>query len=186
MEIIGDPNLGPARVALGPITKLRVGKAVLAQFVVLGIIGLGIFAFAPMLTGYWVTTDAWGLATGFGAVTLLSLFAVAQAVAGIVQTYKLSVTIHDNGLSITQSWFKKKAVSWSAITGMQPPTGAGIFHAFRILSPGRNRMIVNRLCIKPSRGPHGEVVQHPDVQIVLDHYENWRQQYRGHLDHQGR
>lgn len=176
--------LGPVRAELEPMSRTAIGKVVLA---VTG--GLGAVSLLFVGVGALVLI----LATGFGfdfviglvlssAFLLFGVLGFGFAIVMSLQLHRTTATIHANGLSLGQSWFRRDQVLWSDVVSVEPPTGHGqLTRCDFTLRTGR-RVCADRLRLKPQPGASGTLTHHPDVQTVLSHLSAW-QQWNGHAWH---
>lgn len=173
--------LGPVRTHLEPMSRTSIGKAVLA---VTG----GLAAVSLLFVGVGVLVLL--LAAGFGfdfivglvlssAFFLFGALGFGFAIIMSLQLHRTTATIHTNGLSLGQSWFRKDHFLWSDVVSVEPPTGHGqLIRCDFILRSGK-RICADRLRLRPRPGAPGTLAHHPDVQTVLSHLSAW-QQWNGH------
>lgn len=173
-----NPMLGPLRVDLGPITRTPLWPAIRATHLITS--GT---AFVFLATG--AVFLVWRIASpdstkGVLASALsnfflgIGLLLVVFIVLNYLQIRRLAVRIHDNGLSIDRQWFRIAELPWSDILDMTLPELGGKASPFRIRLRTGQVLRVHRLRLTPVV-VHGQVVPHPDVRAVLDHYTAWRQ-----------
>lgn len=173
--------LGPVRAELEPMSRTTIGKVVLA---VTG--GLGAVSLLFVGVGALVLI----LATGFGfdfviglvlssAFFLFGVLGFGFAIVMSLQLHRTTATIHANGLSLGQSWFRRDQVLWSDVVSVEPPIGHGRFIRCDFTLRTGRRVCADRLRLKPQPGAPGTLTHHPDVQTVLSHLSAW-QQWNGH------
>jgi hypothetical protein len=89
-------------------------------------------------------------------------------------TNRLAVAIHDGGLRIDHVWFRRSQIAWSQVAAVAPPEpGESTPRCWLLLHDGR-RILVERLSLPSLRNHVGNVVPHPDVRMVIDHFLAWQ------------
>lgn len=181
--------LGPVRTRLEPMSTTGIGKAVLAVTGGLAAVSL-LFAGAGVLFLLLATGFGYGLGFGLGfnlsiGLVLSSAFFVfgalgfGFAIIMSVQLHRTTATIHTNGLSLGQSWFRTDRVLWSDVVSVERPTEHGQFVRCDFILRSGKRVCADRLRLRPRPGAPGTLSHHPDVQTVLSHLSAW-QQWNGH------
>lgn len=173
-----NPMLGPLRVDLGPMTRAPlwprfrathlIASGTAFVFLATGAVFLVWRIASPDSTKGVLAAAASTFFLGIGL--LLAVFILLN----YLQIRRLTVRIHDNGLSIDRQWFRVAEFPWSDILDMTIPELDGNASTFRIRLRTGEDLRVHRLRLTPVV-VHGQVVPHPDVRVVLDHYTAWQQ-----------
>lgn len=187
MEIIGGSSLGPVRADLGRMKSTDQPTIVLVLIGLIPVagavlIGAGILFIIRMLwgndrngpSGTATAVLAWGLGGLFilGGVIAICVFALR-----LLSDRAMTVRLHEGGLVIGRSWFRRLQVAWHHVAGISPPEpGAARNEAWLLLRDGR-RILIERLSLPSLRDHTGQVIPHPDVQSVIDHYLAWKRSH---------
>ncbi|RCS99836.1 hypothetical protein EB834_13555 [Brevibacterium aurantiacum] len=87
----------------------------------------------------------------------------------------MSATIHEGGLVLGQSWFKRVSIAWSQVAVISPPEpGWNDRRCYIVLHSGR-KILVERLSLPSLRDHFGQLLPHPDTRIAIDHFLEWQQ-----------
>lgn len=184
MEIIGENNLGPVRADLGrmrPTDRPTFVWVLIGLIPVIGavLIGAGILFIIRMLwgndregpSGTATAVLAWGLG---GLFILGGIVVICAFILRLLIERALTLTIHEGGLVIGRSWFRRMQIAWPHVGGIAPPEpGAVKDESWLLLRDGR-RILIERLSLPSIRDHTGQVVPHPDVQVVIDHFLAWK------------
>ena len=173
-------ELGPVVQQLGSMRQTDRGRTTAAVSIAVGtgallITALGLFAAAAGLTLYFlIPLGVLGVATVIAGAGLV-IFSIAM----FMQVTGTTAQIHANGLALGQSWFRRAQVPWAEVVRIDPPTVASTWTRFDLVLRSGQRICADRLRLKPVGSTAGQVVNHPDVQAVLDHYTAWQQAHGG-------
>jgi hypothetical protein len=157
-----------------------IGRATMIVSIVLGVVALlfmAVCAFVMILgftVQYLTVLGVVGIALFVAGAGIL-IFAIAMA----LQVNGTTAQIHANGLVLGQSWFRKAQVPWAEVVRIDPPTVASTWIRFDLVLRSGQRVCADRLRLKPVGSTAGQVVNHPDVQAVLNHYAAWQQAHGG-------
>ena len=173
-------ELGPVVQQLGSMRQTSIGRMTSGVTIALGVIGVlfvalglvvaivgGIFADAVLAIALALILCAPGL------------LVIAFAVVMFLQLQRTTAVIHEHGLDLGQSWFRKDQVFWHDVARIDPPTAQATWVRCEVVLRSGRRVNVSRLQLKPQSDFAGETVPHPDVQIVLSHFAAWQQPAHG-------
>lgn len=184
MESIGDRSLGPVRVDLGRMkpedrsTLLMILWGIISVLAVVLIV-VGIYVIIRMqldsekhaVGGSITAALGWGIG---GIAVVGGLIILGLVILRLFVERALTVTIHEGGLAIGRSWFRRLHVAWPHVAGFAPPEpGAAKSECWLLLRDGR-RILIERLSLPSIRDHAGQVVPHADVRIVIDHFLDWQ------------
>ena len=186
MESIGEEPLGPVRAELGRFRAADWPGMLTALLVIAVVVGIALVILGLVFIGGWLFSDsAEGIrgvgdaviGLGIGGLLLFGGIAVVLAVIlRLVMTRRLNVTIHEGGLVIDRSWFRRIQIAWSQITTISPPEPGGTTIGPRcvlVLRSGRT-IPVERLSLPSLRNHMGHVIPHQDVRLVIDSFVQWQ------------
>lgn len=172
-------SLGPVVARIGPLLHgstgiINIVVNSVAILIGLGLFGLGITAVIASVAGLGPGRP---LVLGIAVLIGLSgLLLTAFVVVNFTQYVRMTVTIHEHGLTIGQPWFRRVVVPWQDVTMLSPPDGSSWQHTFHLTHRSGRRILVNRLSLKPTRPSDLSLslIHHPDVETVLAHYAQWQ------------
>lgn len=93
--------------------------------------------------------------------------------AVIVGNLCLSLAVHEKALVARQSSGRRRVVRWADISYVTAPSAGAMFPTFTIRLHSGQRLRIERLALRPRRGPDGGSSPHPDVAAVISHYASW-------------
>lgn len=185
MEIIGGSSLGPVRVDLGRMRSADrppLGMVLIGLVPVIGVvlIIIGIIFFVRMqlvggrhqVGGTATTVLQWGIG---GLAVIGGILVIAAFILHLLMVRAMTVTIHEGGLVIGRSWFRRLQAAWPEVAGFAPPEPGGAkSECWMLLRDGR-RILIERLSLPSIRDHTGRLVPHADVRTVLDHFLAWQE-----------
>lgn len=185
MDTIGEEQLGPVRVDLGRLRRSDWPGALIALLVVGLVCGLVLIIIGIAFVGIWFLRDSAGGTRGFGEAALYwgigglcvacGVLALLAVTLRFLMTRRLSATIHEGGLVLGQSWFKRVSIAWSQVAVISPPEpGWNDRRCYIVLHSGR-KILVERLSLPSLRDHFGQLLPHPDTRIAIDHFLEWQQ-----------
>ena len=171
-------DLGPVVQQLGSMRQTDPGRTTVAVSIAVGtgallVTALGLFATATGLTFYFL------ISLGVLGIVVAGAGLVIFSIAMFMQVTGTTAQIHANGLALGQSWFRKAQVPWAEVVRIDPPTVASTPVRFDLVLRSGQRICADRLRLKPVGSTAGQVVNHPDVQAVLNHYAAWQHAHGG-------
>ena len=185
MENIGERRLGPVRVDLG---RRRSSdwpgplKVAIVLFPILGVVAMisAVIFIVRMLhsasqheSGQTAgAMIAWGLG---GLFFLVGILFVCGGFLILSFMLTMTVKIHDGGVVVVRRWFRPLHVSWSEVAAIAPPEPGDSSHACRLLLRSGRKEIIERLSLPSIRDHTGQIIPHPDVRLVIDHFLAWQQ-----------
>ena len=184
LVIIGDRSLGPVRVELGGMkpgnwpwpTKIAIAIfPLLGAFLMICAVIFIIRMLSPDRHLEYVETMTSVIAWGLGGLFLLAgIVFICGGFLLLSFMLTMKVTIHDNGLVIVRRWFRPLQVSWSEVSGFAVPEPGGSSNACSLLLRNGRKQIIERLSLPSTRDHTGQIIPHPDVRIVIDHFLGWQ------------
>ncbi|MGO2360688.1 MAG: hypothetical protein ACTH6N_06105 [Brachybacterium tyrofermentans] len=169
----GRDSLGTARTELRPMRETVRGRKMLWERISLAILTLLALGAALVLivVGALRADGALAITGVVVGVVCVPMFAyVALLAVGALRT---TVTVHDEGLSLRQTWGARPVVLWRDVRAVEPARAA--HGSCRVAVHQRSGEIVmpDRLNLLLPGGTADELAQHPDVQTVVEHYVRW-------------
>ncbi|MGP9681968.1 hypothetical protein [Brachybacterium sp. AOP3-A1-3] len=142
------------RISLAVLTLMALGAA-LALLVVAAIRSDAALAITGVVIG----------------VVSVPLFAYVGLLA--VGALRTTCTVHDEGVSMRQTWGARKSILWRDVHAVEPARAA--HGSYRVAVHLRDGEVVlpDRLNLLLPGGTAEELAQHPDVQTVVEHYARW-------------
>lgn len=166
-------ELGRELVRLGPLWATSTGRGmlVMAGMVALLLVAVAV-AFGVLVTLAVLREDpALGFTGAAVAIIALPIFGVCMAVA--VLALRATLVVHERGLVATQGVGRSLMIRWDEVGELIPPSRPGKYVAFMARLTSGKRVGIARLRLNPRRAPDGTYRQHPDTQMVLEHYARW-------------
>ena len=169
-------DMGPVMQDLGSFRKTDVGRARMLVVIPLCLVALAFFGMCALVVASMLM-GSYGIGETISALLLYNLpglIFVGFAVALAVGLSRPKATIHPHGITLQQVFFRTDQVLWRDIARIHIPGEFSRWATCAIeLHTGR-RIRADRLCLRSKRGPGGELIPHPDLQIVLLHLAAWR------------
>lgn len=103
------------------------------------------------------------------------LFAYVGLLA--VGALRTTLTLHDEGLSARQTWGARISILWGDVRSVEPARAAHGSYRFALHLRSGEIVLIDRLNLLLPGGTAEELVQHPDVVVVMDHYARWCQRH---------
>lgn len=165
---------------LGSIRHTTIGRMTSGVTIALGIVGV-LFVLLGLVVAIIGTRFADAvLAIALASILLApGLLVMAFAVVMFIQLERTTAVVHEQGLVLGQSWFRKEQIPWHDVVRIDPPAAQATWVRCDVLLRSGRRVNVSRLQLKPQTDYAGAPVPHPDVTTVLSHYTAWQQRAHG-------
>lgn len=173
MSTGGQASLGAERVQLSPMRDTVRGRRMLRERISLAVLTfLALGAALVLLIVAAVRADGAlaivGIVVGVVAVPLFAY--VALLAVGALRT---TFTLHDEGVSMRQTWGARPAILWRDVHAVEPARAAYGSYRVAVHLRGGEIVLPDRLNLLLPSGSADELAQHPDVQTVMEHYGRW-------------
>lgn len=174
-------DLGEVRVDLGKYSTTAQGRSIVALMWVTVVLSVGLLGMSLALMRMILDfSTGSGLVIMGAALVVLSLAVIALGLLGVREVGGSTVTVHDHGLGLRQPWFVRRQIPWATVSALVPPSPQWHSRRFDIALHAGSRQVVTRLNLPPHRAPDGQVIQNPDVQVVLNFFAEWQKRQPKH------
>lgn len=177
--------LGAVRAQLGPMRETVRGRRMLRERIWLAIATfLAVVATLVLLVVAALRADGALAITGV-VVGLVSVPLFVYVFLLAVGALRTTLTVHDEGLAAPQTWGARLSILWRDVQSVEPARAVHGSHRFALHLHSGEVVLIDRLNLLLPSGTAEELLEHPDVTAVLDHYARWCQRHGLHSRNSG-